>query len=168
MDIAPRHTHNSGAYVGAAFLIVIGLFALIANLGGPRIGEEAVPLVIGIAFMVAYGMTSRYGFLVPGGILTGVGGGIWLASLLGATDNGPYAVIGGGLGFLLIYALDILRSGRSARWWPVVPGVLMVLVGSGMAAGNQELVRQIGTWSPVLLIALGLWILFARSRQTRA
>jgi hypothetical protein len=165
MEISPKQTRNSGAYVGATLLILIGLFALMANLGGPRIGEEAVPLGVGIAFMVAYALTRRYGFLVPGGILTGVGGGIWIASLVGASDNGPYAVIGGGLGFLLIYALDILLSGRAARWWPVVPGVVMLVVGSGMATGDQELVRQIGIWSPLLLIALGIWILVARGRQ---
>jgi hypothetical protein len=165
LDTTPRHTRNSGAYVGAALLILIGLFALMANLGGPRIGEEAIPFAIGIAFMVAYAITLRYGYLVPGGILTGVGGGIWIASLLGVSDQGPYAVIGGGLGFLSIYVLDVARSGLAARWWPIVPGALMVLIGAGTAAQNQGWAQQVGTWAPVLLIALGLWIIIARGRQ---
>ncbi len=165
MDISPRRIRNSGAYVGATLLILIGLFALIANLGGPRIGDEAVPLAIGAAFLVAYALTRRYGYLVLGGILTGVGGGIWIASLLGVSDKGPYAAIGGGLGFLLIYVLDVARSGLAARWWPIVPGALMVLIGAGTAAENQAWAQQVGTWSPLLLIALGLWIIIARGRQ---
>jgi hypothetical protein len=165
MDTSPKQTRNSGTYVGAAILILVGLFALMANLGGPRIGEEAIPLAIGIAFMVAYAFTRRYGYLVPGGILTGVGGGILVASLLGLSDNGPLAVIGGGLGFLLIYAVDVARSGLAARWWPIVPGALMVLIGAGTAAQNQGWVQQVGTWSPLLLIVLGIWIIVARGRQ---
>jgi hypothetical protein len=166
MDISPRRSRNSGAYFGAAILILIGVVALIANLGGPRIGEEAIPFAIGIAFMVGYAFTRRYGYLVPGGILTGVGGGIWLASLLGVSDNGPYTLIGGGLGFLLIYALDAARTGLAARWWPIVPGALMVVAGAGTAAQNQGWAQQIGNWSPLLLIVLGIWIIVARGRQT--
>lgn len=165
MDTNPRRTSNPGVYVGAAILILVGLFALMANLGGPRLGEDAIPLVIGIAFMVAYAFTRRYGYLVPGGIVTGVGGGIWIASLVGASDKGPYAVIGGGLGFLSIYVLDAARSGLAARWWPIVPGALMLLVGAGTAAQSQGWAQQLGTWSPLLLIALGLWIIIARGRQ---
>jgi hypothetical protein len=165
MDTNPRRTSNSGTFVGAALLILVGLLALMANLGGPRLGEEVIPFAIGIAFMVGYAFTRRYGYLVPGGILTGVGGGIWIASLLGLSDKGPLTVVGGGLGFLLIYALDVARSGLAARWWPIVPGALMVLIGAATATQNQGWVQQIGTWSPVLLIVLGIWIIVARGRQ---
>ena len=41
----------------------------------------------------------------------------------------------------------------------------MVLAGAGMVSGNQELIRQLGDWSPVLLIALGVAILIVRFRS---
>lgn len=165
MDISPRRSRNSGAYVGAVILILIGVLALIANLGGPRISGDAIPLAIGIAFLVGYAFTRRYGYLVPGGIVTGVGAGIWVASLIGVSDKGPYVMIGGGLGFLLIYALDVARSGLAARWWPIVPGALMVVAGAGVAAQNQGWAQQIGNWSPLLLVVLGIWLIIARGRQ---
>jgi len=44
----------------------------------------------------------------------------------------------------------------------------MVVAGASMAGGNQELIRQLGLWSPVLLIVLGLVSLVARFRQPSA
>ena len=86
------------------------------------------------------------------------------ASLLNVSDQGALAAIGGGIGFLLIYAIDLIATGAPARWWPVIPGSLMVVLGASVAGDSQEAIRRIGQWSPVLLIALGIWILAARTR----
>jgi len=51
------------------------------------------------------------------------------------------------------------------RWWPVIPGGLMVLIGAGSAGENQGFVRQLEIWSPLLLVAVGVLILIARRRQ---
>jgi hypothetical protein len=165
MDTRNDMTRNSGAYVGATLLIVIGLCALVANLWGSKYVYESVPFAIGVAFLVAYALTRQYGYLVPGGILSGVGAGLLTSSLLNASDGGPYTVIGGGIGFLLIFCVDMLVSRITMRWWPVIPGGLMVLIGTGMAGENQDLIRQFEIWSPLLLIALGVVILVARIRQ---
>ena len=131
MSIRSDKTRNSGDYIGATLLIVIGICALVANLWGKKYVEESIPLAIGVAFLVAYGLTRRYGYLVPGGILSGVGAGVLTSSLLNASDGGPYTVIGGGLGFLLIFCVDTLVSRGTMRWWPVIPGGLMVLTSLG-------------------------------------
>jgi hypothetical protein len=164
MEIQTRQSRATGSYVGAIILIVIGVAALVANLGGSKYVEESVLLVLGAAFLVAYAFQRRYGYLVPGGIMTGFGAGVLASSLAGATDGGPYAVIGGGLGFLLIFAVDLLVARVSTRWWPVIPGGVLVLAGTAMSAGNDQYVHQLQVWSPVLLIALGLAILLARLR----
>ncbi len=150
--------------MAAAILIVIGLMALAANLTGSTIGGDAIPFGIGVVFLVAYAMTRRYGFLVPGGIVTGVGAGILLASLLGISDNGVYVVLGGGLGFVLIYVVDFIVTRITARWWPLIPGTLMILVAGGMATNNAGLMRDFATWSPLVLILVGVWILFMTRR----
>ncbi|HZQ49140.1 MAG TPA: hypothetical protein VFB69_02420 [Candidatus Dormibacteraeota bacterium] len=160
-----RPAENSGAYVGAALLIVIGGAALIGNLGGSQYVYESVPLALGVAFFIAYAATRQYGFLVPAGILTGVGAGVLAGSIWNAGDGGPYAAIGGGLGFILIYALDVLTSRSATRWWPVVPGALMVVIGSTEASNQDVIVRQLAIWSPALLIAIGVFMLVARMRR---
>ncbi|HEY5034544.1 MAG TPA: hypothetical protein VIJ30_05430 [Candidatus Dormibacteraeota bacterium] len=164
----PNQVRRSRSSVGPVLLIVIGIGALLSNLGGDVFGGGFVPFAVGVAFLVAYAATRKYGFLVPGGILTGIGAAILAATQLSATDTGAYAAIGGGIGFLLIYALDVVVSGTAARWWPVIPGGLMVVAGASMAGGNQELIRQLGLWSPVVLIVLGLVSLVARFRQPSA
>ena len=54
MEIRNDRSRNSGAYVGATLLIVIGLCALVANLWGSKYVYESIPLAIGVAFLVAY------------------------------------------------------------------------------------------------------------------
>ena len=168
MQGTPKRTpRTSGANVGAALLIVIGVTALVANVLGDKIGGDVVPLGIGVAFLVAYALTRHYGFLVAGGILTGVGGGVLAASLAGASDSGVYVVLAGGLGFVLVYAVDASTTGIAARWWPLIPGGAMLLVAGGMATRNEGVMRQIGIWSPLVLVLIGVWILIARSRTER-
>jgi hypothetical protein len=153
----------TGAFIVAALLIVIGCVALVANLTGAAITGLSIPLVIGIAFAVAYAMTRKYGFLVPAGVLTGFGTGLLAASMLDMTDNASLVVIGGGVGFLLIYFVDILVSGSALRWWPLIPGGILTAVGTSIAEQNDGL-QQLGLWWPALLIALGVLLLFGRRR----
>lgn len=160
-----KPAQNSGAYVGAALLIVIGGAALIGNLGGSDYVYLSIPLALGVAFFIAYAATRQYGFLVPAGILTGVGAGLLAATVANVADTGPYAAIGGGLGFILIYALDVAISRTATRWWPVVPGALMVVAGSTTAVNDQLVIRQLQIAAPVVLIALGVFILVSLARR---
>ncbi len=120
-----------------------------------------------VVFLFAYAMTRSYGFLVPGGILTGVGAGILAASLAGASDNQIYVGVAGGLGFLSIYALDVLVSKVTRRWWPVIPGAVMLVMSGGLASQQVGLIRDVGLWSPVVLIVIGIGILVSRSRTAK-
>lgn len=167
MEIQRDSGRNSGAYVGATILIVIGVCALVANLGGSTYVYESIPLAIGVAFLVAYALTRRYGFLVPGGILSGVGAGVLTSSILNVSDGGPYVLIGGGIGFLLIFCVDALVSRSTARWWPVIPGGLMLLAGGGTLSQSNDFRRQFEIIAPLLLIGLGVLILLSRTRQTK-
>ena len=163
-QIRPR---KSGTYVGATLLIGIGALALLANLVGGTYVYESIPLAMGVAFAIAYIATRHYGFLVPAGILSGVGAGVLASSLLNPNDNGTYIVLAIGLGFLAIFAVDVLVSGSSLRWWPLIPGGLMLVVGMGMAGQSEGFVRQLQVWAPALLIVLGLLILLTRMRERR-
>src|SRR3972149_3746454 len=90
---------------GMVLIVLGGLFLLEQRVGGGgggggAVGGEAVVALIGIAFLIAYALTRQYGFLVPGGILTGLGIGIIYENRL--EGNGAPVLLGLGVGFLAI------------------------------------------------------------------
>jgi hypothetical protein len=139
-------------------LIVIGLMvaiALVTDAGG----ELIVP-TLGIAFLVSYAATRRYGLLIPGAILTGLGAGIVVAN-----QGGPQAsvLLGLGLGFVAIAVVDVLvgRDGRDGWWWPLIPGGIVSIVGGSEVAGVRDAGRYL---VPVALVAIGI-LLLVRGRS---
>ena len=122
-------------------LIAIGVLLFALQLSNVR-GEYAVA-IIGAAFLAAYAIWRVYGLLIPGGILLGLGAG-----------------------FASMYVIDALvRGPRDARWWPLVPGASLAAIGAGVAAERMpELADLLRLW-PLLLVALGAWLLVARTRR---
>src|ERR1051326_670374 len=175
MQLQPTPTQTPRAanapHLGAFLLIAIGTLMLVANLsGGGNLAGGLVVLAIGAAFAMAYVLSRKYGFLVPGGILTGLGGGVLIGQMANASDNdmGIYAVLGLGIGFLLIYAVDAIVTGSLVRFWPVIPGGIMFLVGGGLATNNEGFLKTVGVWSPLLLVVIGVWLLFVRRGTARS
>jgi hypothetical protein len=168
MQVQPRQTpRTSGSYVGALILIAIGVVALISNVSGTDIASRLLLLVIGLGFLTTYALTRKYGFLVPGGILSGLGAGVLVESYAGPGSNGMYAALGLALGFLLIYAVDLAVARGAARWWPLIPGGVMLLVVGTAATEQQGLIKQVGPWAPVILVAIGIWLLVTRGRTAK-
>ena len=164
MEVRSKQDRNSGAYVGATLLIVIGLAALIANLGGGDTVYRTIPLGLGAAFLVAFALTRQYGFLVPGAILAGVGTGLLVGNALNVPDAGPYVALFGGLGFCAIYALDMIVSRTARRWWPLIPGALLVVAGASEVTAADQFTHTLQVWSPLVLVVIGVAILLARVR----
>lgn len=134
-------------------LIVLGVVFLLAQQG--RVGGQAVVAAIGIALLVAFLYTRNYGFLVPGGIMTGLGLGIIYRS---QSDQGWAVLLGLGLGFASIYVLDVLTGGRrGGQWWPLIPGGILTFFGLAQASG---FLGTIGRWWPIILIVIGVYLLF--------
>jgi hypothetical protein len=150
------------AIIPGALLILLGLLFLAAQfLPGLRLGDFVV-LVIGLVFLGAFAYQRQYGFLVPGGILTGLGLGIAVQSVTGQ----DLVVLGLGLGFLAVWALDAAVT-RTSNWWPLIPGGVLVLV--GLATLVPSLALVLARMWPLLLIAAGIVLVlvsFGR-RQTR-
>lgn len=152
---------NSRNLAPGLVLIGLGVVFFLVQLTG--VGAEAIVAVIGGAFLVAYAATRQYGFLVPGGILTGLGlGVIWETQL--TSGEGGEVVIGLGLGFIAIYVIDVLVRRSEALWWPIIPGGILTAIGvlieteqGGLLAGMQWV------W-PVVLIAVGAIVLVMQVR----
>lgn len=142
-------------------LIVIGIVFLLAQQS--RIGGQAVVAAIGLAFLVAFFYTRNYGFLVPGGIMTGLGLGIIYQS---RADAGWAVVLGLGLGFVAIYVIDVLTGGRrGGQWWALIPGGILTAIGLLQAGGQSGVMGTVGRWWPVILIAIGVYLLFRRRAE---
>jgi hypothetical protein len=112
---------------------------------------------LGALFIFAYFATRKYGWLIPGSILAGLGFG----ELIG------WSSLGLGLGFIGIFVIDVIVRGKS-HWWPLIPGVIITLDALGDRANVviAPLRNLISNWWPLLLIVIGLWLLFQNRRKT--
>ena len=126
-----------------------------------HLDADVIVLVIGLVFASAFAATRRYGLLIPAGIMTGLGAGILLEDI-GA--KGEPAMLGLGLGFLAIYAADLMTTGARApgRWWPLIPGAIITVIAGASGTFGQEGARAIEQGWPILLIAVGAWLLLRR------
>ena len=150
----------------ALTLIVIGLFLLVGQLTGQW---SWTMLILGLGFLGAFFWSRNYGWLVPGGILTGLGVGIVLNSTWrNPPDNfeAGMILVPLGLGFVLIWVLDVVFT-RHSNAWPLIPGSILVLVGLAVGIGGMalDILNLAGQWWPLILILIGAWILFTVWRE---
>ncbi len=147
---------DRSGWLPGVILIVIG--ATLFAIQWLHLDADIIVLVIGLVFAGAYAATRRYGLLIPAGILTGLGAGILLEDF-GVTRE-P-VVLGLGLGFLAIYGVDLAtsRSPQRARWWPLIPGAILIAVAGAGGAFGDEGGRTIQQAWPVILIVIGAWLL---------
>lgn len=156
------NTKRSGLAVGA-ILILAGLALLVAQLVPAfRIGFSwpLIVIAVGVLQLLVGLLSVESGMLVPGSIVTGVGGLLYWQNATGRWDSWSYAwaLIPGfvGLGTLL-YGLrrgkrDDIRGGA---WMVFISLILFALFGSFFGA-----LGFLGRYWPVLLILLGVVLLF--------
>ena len=155
----PMDKPKNQRVVAGLVLIVVGLgLFFVQRWGG--IGQSAIFLVIGAAFLAAYLYNRVYGFLIPACILLGLGVG----SVIGegtAFDFGDPERLGLGGGFIAIYVIALVYERRS-HWWPLIPGAALILTAR---PDFQDFLREF--W-PLILVAVGVLILlggFGRRRR---
>jgi len=153
----------------AVILIVVGLGSLAVQLLDLTAGVGGlVVTVIGVAFLVAFAFMRQYGYLVPGGIMTGLGVGIVASERLALADEqtGGSIVLGLGLGFLSIWVIGAIVRVSRHHWWPIVPGGILVVVGGALLIGGQA-VNLLDYWG-VVIVAIGLFVLWRAWADSRA
>jgi hypothetical protein len=161
-----QHAHSApsgsrGALIGGFVLVVIGVAALAAQYW-PDAGRY-VPLVIGLGLLALFAANRSYGALVGGSILTGLGAGVVAAQFVDNSSGnveGAIVVLGLGLGFIAIWALAQLMSLKERHIWPLIPGMILVLVGSGLLLDllSGDAARY---FVPAAVIAVGLLVMLA-------
>lgn len=135
-------------------LIVLGLGLYgLQYLGA--VGRPLVLITIGGLFFAAYFATRSRLLLIHGGVLAGLGVGIiggsrWLVW-------GEFTLIGLAGGFLLIWLLPVLYERRS-HWWPLVPSLVLFLLGFHAWRRFRQFVFSARGW-PILIVIIGALIL---------
>jgi hypothetical protein len=125
-----------------------------------------VPALGGL-FLIAGIIGRQVGFIIPGGVLTGIGLGLIFTQNPQAagteTAQGGVFFIGFALGWFLITVLSKLFTSET-QWWALIPGVIMALLGGALMLGGAALnvLEFVGRWWPLLLVALGLVIIVRR------
>lgn len=158
----------SGTWLGGLVLVALGAFLLLGR-WIPDVGQYAV-LAIGLVMLVIFFATDQYGFLVPGGIVSGIGAGIPLSVAYGGRLGGGLFLLAMGAGFLLIWVLAMLFRLPERHPWPVVPGLVLGTIGAALAAGErgQAVADAIATGWPVILVLAGLVLMVGSLRRRPA
>lgn len=138
-------------------LIALGVAQLVISLTGT--GVEIAVALGGAAFLAAFLATRAYGFLVPGGVLTGVGVGLVLLA-----RGGSFAVLELGLagGFLVIPILQLVTGAPRERgwWWPVLPAGILGALGAATLVDAQLVAFGL----PGLLVLAGILAIASGAR----
>lgn len=140
-------------------LVVVGvvLYFLVREQGS---GGGITLALIGSAFLVAHALTGQAGYLVPGGLMTGLGAGIdWPASW--GHFAGSTVLVGLGLGLIFIR----IASRRGEGDWALVPGVVLLFV--GMLTGVGDIMAFLSLWWPAAVAIAGLWVMLSGPRNSQ-
>jgi hypothetical protein len=147
-------------------LFLIGLGVVLLLVQTTSIGGESVVAVIGAAFLVTYFVTRIYGFLVPAGIMLGLGLGIlWQVD---AGSEGGAVLIGLGLGFASIWLIGTLMRDSVNHWWPLIPGGIIVTIGVLVEAEQTGLIEEYGNLWPLILVVIGAVLLLVQLTRPSA
>ena len=169
---APLSERRDDAVTLGVILLAVGGLTLVGRIAGSLdLGLAVLPLV-GAALMAVAWLRRQSGFAVAGGIVLGIGVGAWLI-------EGPFARLGGDaeggvflLAFAAGWALVSAVSGAIERrrvLWPLIPAGVLALLGIGLlgVGGILEAFALLGTVWPLMLIAGGVWLLWAARGERR-
>lgn len=166
---SPVKRRGSGGMVWGAILILIGAFALVEQIFHLDFGLYFLPL-LGVIFLLAGILGRKYGLLIPGGILAGLGVGTLLV-------EGPFKYLGNSqassgvfmlafAGGWLVITLAALLINRVILW-PLIPGAFLGLFGVALLGARTGLFSVINQGWPIILIAIGLYLVLRRRELTK-
>jgi hypothetical protein len=138
-------------WIPGLILIALGIVFLLLQYF--EFGPGLVLILLALVFLAPYAITRSYGLLIPGCILAGIGVGLIFDRGKSSDVTVP---IGLGIGFLAIYAIQLIVA-RASHWWPLIPGGILVLV--GVASGIPQAQMWLEKGWPLVLILIGLAIL---------
>ncbi len=163
----PETSSRPRGWIAGGILILIGIMSLLQQV----IDMSYLIFLPGLGLIfLAWGLLARKtGLLIPGGVLAGVGLGAYLVEspFAGITDpaKGGLVLLSMAAGWGLISLLSLFTEG-SGIWifWPLIPGGILALLGGTLMAGQPglQVLEYVGMGWPVVLIAIGLYLVLRR------
>ncbi len=153
---------NAGRGTAGVLLIVLG-FGLFLLQFVDALGGSVTLAALGGLFLFFYFTKKSFGYLVPGCILAGIGFG--MIGTGSGIASGEFGGVGLGLGFLAIFIIRLLYE-RENTWWPLVPGIILLVNALGRSDSRFGGVVSI-LW-PLLFVLLGIWVLVRRGGKGKA
>ena len=167
--ITPTTPRNQNAWIGGAALIAIGLLLFVGQFANSaQLGLLFLP-ALGFIF-IAWGIgVHRFGLMIPGGILSGLGLGAFMAASLGTLPvetRGASVLLSLAAGFAISTPLSLFFSPR-AQWWALIVAGFLALAGGALLIGGAavDALQLAGYLWPLVLIALGTCLIFWRNRS---
>jgi hypothetical protein len=162
-NIDHRRNHRIAAGV---ILVLFGVATLLQR--WLDIGNYIV-ILLGLGLLVWGSVSRRTGWIIPGGVLTGIGLGVlamqgpWQFPV--ADQSGVFLVCFA-LGWFLITLLTSLFT--CTQWWALIPGGIMALIGGGILVTNGTIHwMDLDLVYAAILIVIGLILLVFRGRPKK-
>jgi hypothetical protein len=163
----PEEDRHGLPHVGAGVVLVtIGLLMFVGQFIHSDVVDTSFILVLGLVLLF-WGCATRHpGPIIAGGIVSGIGLGTALTVAGWPTTTSEEAQ---GAVFLLAFALGwgsipVLTAlfTPHMHWWPLLPGGVLAFVGVSLLLGEfgTQMLIALGTGWPVLLVAVGLYLLW--------
>lgn len=154
---------------GGIVLIGLGLFFLVGRLVDLDNWALLFLPALGAIFMI-WGILAREGgLMIPGGIISGIGWGSYFiagSTLDSNLDDGGLFMVIFGLGFMSITLFSLIFA-HETHWWALIPGGIISGIGAAIMFGGVFLqaLEMLGTYWPVILILVGIYVIFQASRS---
>ena len=158
---------------GGLILVAIGLVALLNQFVDiDFLGDLGLLILpgLGAMFLVWGILTRNAGLMIPGGILSGIGWGVYAIagplSMFQGDNEGGVFLISLGLGFGLITLVTAVFADET-HWWALIPGSIIAFVGIAILFGGvfMTLLTLLGKLWPLGLILLGISVLYNANKE---
>lgn len=155
---------HSRSTLAGVVLLVFGALLLIDRLTGISLFSTLFLLAVGLG-LIATGVVNRMpGLTIPGGIVAGVGLGVFAVQLAAvpAVGRGGLFLVCLALGWLSIVPAS--RAAGEAQTWAYIPAFILGLIGAALLASASvpRIINVVVRWWPLALIIVGAMALRPR------